>query len=65
MKLHWPLGRYNGQRIVGVGLRFKIDITDWTYVPRINWQWAGCIHWLCVYTWVAWEYESWHAASKT
>ena len=29
--MHWPVGRYNGQRIVGLEIRVKLDVTRWTW----------------------------------
>lgn len=32
----WPRGKYNHQRIVGIEIKFKLDITYWRLKPSWN-----------------------------
>jgi len=32
---HWPKGKYNGKRIVGIDIRLSIDILFWI----MRWSW--------------------------
>lgn len=32
--MKWPRGKYNGQRIVGIEIRMKIDILEWWWELR-------------------------------
>jgi hypothetical protein len=34
--MHWPRGKYNGQRIVGIEIRFKLNITYWLCTASWN-----------------------------
>ena len=56
--MRWPRGRYNGQRIVGLEFKVKLDLTDWTFVPRAI-RYAHCLHWLCVRVWLHAVYDQW------
>lgn len=57
--MSWPRGRHNGQRIVGVSFKVKIDVTAWRWIPVQVWKLSGGVHWLCFYTWTEWVYEGW------
>lgn len=53
---YWPRGRINGQRIIGLEAKMKIDLTDWKLFPRFN-SWTRCFRWLCVWLWIHFEYK--------
>lgn len=36
MRLRWPRGRYNSQRIVGFELMFRLDVRCWRVAARWN-----------------------------
>lgn len=58
--MKWPRGKYNGQRIIGVSFKVKVDLTRWAWLPETSpllWKWSGGLHWLCFMTWTNWEYE--------
>lgn len=58
MKLRWPRGKWNGRRIVGIDLAFKIDIRRCYLIPHWQGWWhSGSIHWLWFRTWINWNYE--------
>jgi hypothetical protein len=40
--MKWPIGRYNGQRIVGVDVRMRLDVTSWT------WCWPHFLYGRCL-----------------
>ena len=54
--MKWPRGRFNGQRIIGVDLHFKLDVTEWRWLPLVLPTFGG-FHWLCFLTWWNWNYE--------
>jgi hypothetical protein len=54
--MKWPTGRYNGMRIVGVDIRFQIDVTEWLWRPMIGHR-CGALHWGCVRSWWQLCYE--------
>jgi hypothetical protein len=56
--MKWPRGRYNGQRIVGFEVTVKLNIKDWTFIPR-NPRYSHCFHWLCVRVWLHASYDQW------
>ena len=56
MKIKWPRGKYNGQRIVGIVAKISVDVTHWRWTPRL-YAWSGCLHWLCFRAWLAAEYS--------
>ena len=52
----WPRGRYNGARIVGVTVKVKVDILDW------SWCWPRPHYGICLglgplRIWWGWTYE--------
>ena len=56
--MRWPVGRYNGRKIVGCSLKVKIDVTEWRWVPWYCWNgFTKGFHWFCFYSWFEWEYE--------
>lgn len=57
MKINWPRGKYNGQRIVGVEAKFILNVTYWRWRP-IRVRYAGGLHWLCFLTFWQWKYAS-------
>ena len=40
--MKWPRGRYNGDRIVGVEIKIKIDVTTWGHWCLPN-RWGKCL----------------------
>ena len=34
--MKWPRGKYNGQKIVGIEFKFKVDITFWRLLLKWN-----------------------------
>lgn len=56
--MRWPRGRYNGQRIVGIEVSMKLNVTDWTLVPRMP-RYSHCLHWFCVRVWLCAVYDQW------
>lgn len=43
----WPRGKYNGRRIVGVCVKFKLDLLKWYWKPIISLKHMKYAHWLC------------------
>ena len=43
----WPRGKYNGRRIVGVCVKFKLDLLKWYWKPIISFGHMKYAHWLC------------------
>jgi hypothetical protein len=56
----WPRGRWNGQPIVGVSFKFKLDLFHWRWLP-VWLSWCGGLHWLCVMTWTEWVFDDFAA----
>ena len=54
--MHWPRGKYNGKRIVGVDIRVKLDVTHWYWRP-IWLPLCHGLHWLCFLSWWNANYE--------
>jgi len=54
--MHWPRGRYNGKRIVGISFKVVVDVTHWRWVPMIG-HGFGMFHWLCWRSWTEAAYE--------
>ena len=52
--LHWPRGRYNGRRIVGLDIHAKIDVTAW----RMRWfgAYGQCLWVGPLRVWISFEY---------
>ena len=46
--MKWPRGKYNGKRIMGAKVEFKVDLELWCWRPRFGWN-GGCPYfmWLC------------------
>ena len=40
--MRWPRGRFNGQRIVGVELRVRVQVTHW------YWSWPSLYQGRCL-----------------
>jgi len=58
MKIRWPRGKYNGRRITGVEITFKLNIFWWAFtVHKYSWS----IHVGPFHLWVATAYESHHS----
>lgn len=55
--LRWPRGKYNGQRIVGIDVKLRINIRQWRLKPVTTWQYTGGIHWLCFMSWWNFNFE--------
>lgn len=50
--MKWPRGKYNGRRIVGFDIHFKLNVRAWRWRPLIEDQGGPvAVHWLCVYSW--------------
>jgi hypothetical protein len=44
--MKWPVGRYNGRRIVGLELELKFRVNVWYWRPR--WvRYSNRVAWLC------------------
>lgn len=62
-KLRWPRGRYNGRRIGGVALRFRMNLLTWYWLPSIapprEVRLTGTLrcNWLCFNVWIEPYYE--------
>lgn len=59
MKLPWPRGKYNHERIVGFSVKLRINAALWNWRPfyysmRQGGPSAG---WLCVYVYFSPEYR--------
>lgn len=57
LTMKWPRGKYNGQRIVGIEVRIKIDILKWW------WQLSNRHGWLRIFIgpvhiWIEANYEN-------
>lgn len=50
--MKWPRGKYNGLRIVGVSVKVQVDITDWAWIPIVEWRHFGFVQVLCFRTWI-------------
>ena len=48
---YWPRGKCNGQRIVGISIQFKLDLSRWRWKPVLVRE-VGGFHWLCWYLWI-------------
>jgi hypothetical protein len=44
--IKWPRGKYNGQRIVGYEIGFRINISWWNWLPKKPYG-QGLLHWFC------------------
>lgn len=44
--IKWPRGKYNGQRIVGFEVMFRMRFDLWRWKP-IKVKYQGLFHWLC------------------
>ena len=38
MKIRWPRGRYNGDRIDGFKVSLRLHLSYWWWRPRIAWN---------------------------
>lgn len=54
--MKWPRGRYNGRRVVGIELKFRIDLDEWRWLPRWT-KYASCLSWGCFFVWAHWSYS--------
>ena len=44
----WPRGKYNGRKIVGLELRFCVDLSWFRFVPHFRWRIGEpLLLWLC------------------
>jgi hypothetical protein len=46
MMLNWLIGRWNGQRIVGVEFGFKLNFAYWKWIPIVT-SYTNSLNWLC------------------
>jgi hypothetical protein len=52
VKLRWPRGRYNGDRIDGLEARASVHLLWWRWFPILKWNFgAPYFHWLCFSLW--------------
>ncbi|WP_299733913.1 hypothetical protein [uncultured Endozoicomonas sp.] len=48
MKLRWPRGRYNGQKIGGFKISFEVNVLSWDWKPIFHWKFGyHYFIWLC------------------
>lgn len=53
--MRWPVGRYNGRRIVGIEIDVKVDVIAWRWcLPS---RWGRCLGLGPVRIWVRPAYE--------
>ena len=46
--MRWPRGRFNGKRIDGFGLQFRLHLRWWHWKPRASWNLGQpYLLWLC------------------
>lgn len=58
MKIRWPRGRYNGQRIVGGSAKVRVNVLVWRWLPWARWNFGNpTLGWLCVVVHFEGEYE--------
>lgn len=58
--MKWPRGKYNGRRIEGFSLLFKVHLLWWKLVPIAHWNHGEPrLTWLCFTLIVAAEYCYW------
>jgi len=56
MKLRWPRGKHNGQRIVGVEVKFVISLTFWAL--KLGWNFGNpMIHFGPLHFWFQTVYD--------
>lgn len=60
--IRWPRGKYNGRRITGASIKFKVSVEFFQWLPRFP-KYANCFRWLWFYVWFEWEYE-WNTGGK-
>lgn len=44
----WPRGRYNGRRVAGAKLSLAVDVSRWTWLPRLRLGGDAQVHLLCL-----------------
>lgn len=49
------VGRWNGRRVVGVSVKVSVGWW-WRWRPVVG-LYCGALHWFCVRSWWAWEFE--------
>ncbi len=59
--MKWPVGKYNGRRIVGITFKIVLDVTEWRWIPTIGHD-CGMFHWLCWRSWTEATYEDHYRA---
>jgi hypothetical protein len=53
--MKWPRGRYNGERIVGLSVKVRVDVTRWhLWMPT---RYAWCLWVGPVGMYFGWEYR--------
>lgn len=46
--IRWPRGKYNGRRIVGFSVKFRVNLTMWRPLPLMRWNFGELMAaWLC------------------
>jgi len=55
--MKWPTGKYNGRRIAGLEIIFRVNVLWWAWNPRIYFKSLSSIHFLCFHIWINPEYE--------
>ncbi len=53
---HWPRGKYNGQRIIGIDVRFRIRVDRWYWRPKY-YKYVYGLAWGCFILNWGWTYE--------
>ena len=44
----WPRGKYNGKKIAGFSIEFKVNVFHWTWKPMFLVRFSHItFHWLC------------------
>ena len=54
--MKWPRGRYNGMRIIGLEVKFKLCFTTWRWKPFIG-GYCGGLHWGPFMSWWGFDYD--------
>lgn len=56
MKLRWPRGRFNGQRIVGATVKVSFDLTWWS-LGWPSFRSGTCLSLGPLHVWLGWAYD--------
>lgn len=64
--MRWPRGKYNGRRIEGFRLLFKLHLLYWVWKPLAHWNYGEPrLTWLCFTLMAAAEYCYWDLDQPT